>query len=227
MLSLIIPTYNEAQNIKKLLEEIKNILDGKRFEIIIVDDNSPDGTAEIAREFINLLAIRVIKRKKRGLATAVVRGFKEAKGDFIGVIDGDLSHPPAVLLDLLQKIKNYDIAIASRFAEGGNVEKWPINRKVLSKIAVFLTKPLTKVKDPLSGYFIVKKEVIENANLQPAGYKILLEILAKGNYKNFVEIPYVFRNRLFGKSKLNLKEYFLYLIHILKLYEYKIRNFKK
>jgi dolichol-phosphate mannosyltransferase len=223
-LSIIIPTYNEAENIPELIHRIEKSLKGVDFEIIIVDDNSPDRTADIAQklgeEYLN---IKVIKRKgKLGLASAVLEGMKFADGKFIAIMDADLQHPPELLPLMLEKAyKGYDLVIASRYIEGGSIERWSFSRRIVSIGAILfahmLFPKIKTVKDPTSGFFMFKRDIIENIHLDPLGFKILLEILVKGSYHSVVEVPYVFRERRKGKSKLNLKEIMNYAVHLLKL----------
>ncbi len=225
MFSLVVPTYNERFNIGPLIERIEAVLkhDPLDFEIIIVDDNSPDETwrlaQEIAREDSHL---HVIRRKGcRGLATAVVEGWKTAKGEIWGVMDADLQHPPEILPDLLGPILKgrADIAIGSRHVSGGSVGKWNLPRRSVSRGAsaiafMLLPQVLRPVQDPMSGFFLMKRSVVDSALLRPTGYKILLEILARGNYRRIVEVPYVFETRKHGKSKLGPKQYLEFLIHL-------------
>ncbi|MBW2992576.1 polyprenol monophosphomannose synthase [Candidatus Woesearchaeota archaeon] len=228
MISVVIPTYNEAENIAKLVKGIKNSLKNRKYEIIIVDDNSPDNTAKIAISLKNKFPIKVIKRKTRGLSSAVIAGFRFAKGDIIGVMDADLSHPQKKIPELIKALEkqNYDLAIGSRHIKGGGVEEWPFYRKTMSKFATLLARPLTNAKDPMSGFFFFKKKILKNVKLNPIGYKILLEILVKGKQKNIKEIPYIFRNRKIGKSKIGAKVYLDYLRHIFRLLRYKIMRHK-
>ncbi|MEK6964508.1 MAG: polyprenol monophosphomannose synthase [Nanoarchaeota archaeon] len=222
LVSLIIPTYNESANVHTLIPEVERHLKGIAHELIIVDDNSPDGTWKIAKTFKN---VRVIRRiGERGLATAVMRGFKEAKADVIGVMDADLSHPPSKLPELLQPLlrKTHEVVIGSRLIKGGAVEEWPFIRKMTSWGGRLLARPLTPVKDIMSGFFFFRKSVIQGVELKPVGYKILLEILVKGHYQHAIEIPFVFRNREVGHSKLNANEYWNYVKHLVRLYTWKL-----
>ena len=222
LVSLIIPTYNEANNIKIVLSEIEKHLRSISHEVIVVDDNSPDGTWKIAQTFKN---VRVIRRiGERGLATAVIRGFHEAKADIIGVMDADQSHPPAKLPELLKPLlqKKNDLIIGSRLIPGGAVENWPLIRKITAWGARLLARPLTPVKDVMSGYFFFRRNVIQGVELKPVGYKILLEILVKGHYTNALEVAYVFRNREVGQSKLDTREYLNYIKHLGRLYKWKL-----
>lgn len=228
MISVVIPTYNEAENIKKLVPMIDEILVKYTYEIIVVDDNSPDGTAKIAKRLAEYYPIRVLVReKKKGLASAILYGFMNASGDVLGVIDADLQHPPELLGKMAKKIEEgCDIVIASRYVEGGGIEGWTFYRRLISKGAILLARPLIdSVKDPMSGCFLLRKEVIDGINLNPTGYKLLLEILVKGKYVKVAEVPYVFRERIYGQSKLGIGEMLRYVYLLLHLYSYKTRNF--
>ena len=222
--SIVIPTYNESGNIERIIEKISSVL-SSNFEIIVVDDNSPDGTAEIAKSLEDMYPVKVVVRnRKSGLASAILTGFEHANGEILGVIDADLQHPPELILRLIEKIENgYDIAIASRYVDGGGVEGWTLFRRLVSRGAIALAKPLIKVNDPMSGYFFLKKEVIDNVSFTPRGFKLLLEILVKGSYKKIAEVPYTFTKRMAGTSKLGIGEYWEYLKLLGHLY--KIRFF--
>ena len=227
MISIIIPTYNEAKNIERMIKEISLILNKEDYEIIVADDNSPDGTSKIVKSLEKKIPVRLLLRlKDKGLANSVIAGFKFAKGDIYGVIDADFSHPPATLKDMIKKMEetNADMIVASRLVKGGGTEGWPKQRQVTSYLAGLLARPITFVKDPMSGYFILKKEVIENVELIPRGYKILLEILAKGKYKKVVEVPFIFKDRTAGESKLTMKVNLLYIRQLMHLYWYKLRK---
>jgi dolichol-phosphate mannosyltransferase len=207
-LTVIIPTFNEAANIRKIVSEVdavfsKNSLNG---EILVVDDNSPDGTTDIVNELkktrINLSL--VIRKQDHGLSQSVVEGFRLARSDIFLVMDADLSHPPALIPTMIAGIRaGNDLVIGSRYMEGGGIKKWPLERRVISLGATFLGRLLfPEIQDPVSGFFAVKKSVVEHASLRPKGYKILLEILGKGNWKKVREIPFEFVNRATGSSKL-------------------------
>ena len=222
-LSIIIPTYNEAENIEKLIFLINSSLSDLEYEIIIVDDNSPDGTGKIAERLSEKYPIKIIHRKsKLGLATAVLDGFKIAEGSLLCVMDSDLSHPPEKITEMINYLRkeNADVVVGSRLAKGGGVENWPLHRKIVAFLGRCLARPLAGVKDPLSGFFIIDKNVISGVELDPLGYKILLEILVKGRYKKVVEYPFIFKDRAYGKTKLDAKTNLDYLIHVIKLYYY-------
>lgn len=226
--SIIIPTYNEAKNLPLLVEEIFSSLDKNKIdaELIIVDDNSPDGTGAVAEELMKINPLKVVRRAgKMGLGSAVIRGFKESNRQYLGVMDADLSHDPAILNNLVASLEQYDIVTGSRFSSGSRVENWPASRKLLSHIGVYLARFLTGVKDPLSGYFFLRRSVIEDIQLTATGYKILFEILAKGRYQQVKEIPFNFRMRQFSSSKLNWREYWLFGRQLLEYGWSELKNF--
>jgi len=224
VLSIIVPTYNERDNLPELINRVEDTFKMLPFELIIVDDNSPDGTAELAEKLNAKYGnIKVIKRHgKLGLGSAVLTGFKEANADVLAVMDADLQHPPEILPKMYDKIlEGYELVVASRYIEGGGCEGWSMRRRVISKGATLLAHMLfpkvRKVKDVMSGFFMLKKKVLKRVNLDPLGYKILLEILVKGNYFSVTEIPYIFKRRRKGKSNLNIKEIWNYIGHLYKM----------
>lgn len=212
--SIIIPTYNEVDNLEILVNEIFSSLNQEIIdaEIIIVDDNSPDGTGEFAEKLSRNLAIKVIHRSgKMGLGSAVIAGFNLSDRDYLGVMDGDLSHDPAILNKLIQSLNENDIAIGSRFSKGSEVEGWNFFRKILSLTGVGLGRLLAGNYDILSGYFFIKRDVIKDISLNTKGYKILFEILMRGNHQSVSEHSFTFRKRKNSTSKLNSEEYWLFL----------------
>ncbi|MBD3881267.1 glycosyltransferase [Phormidium tenue FACHB-886] len=226
--SLVIPTYNEAKNIRAIVHQLSSLLDPAlpgQYELIVVDDNSPDGTWELALALIpEYPQLRVMRRQQeRGLSTAVIRGWQAAQGDVLGVIDGDLQHPPEVLLKLLGTIEQgADLAVASRNTEGGGVSDWSPTRRFLSRGAqvlglVLLPQVVGRVSDPMSGYFMVRRSAIANCTLSPVGYKILLEVLGRGNVEEVAEVGYVFQERKEGESKVTWRQYVDYLLHLARL----------
>ncbi len=225
-ISIIIPTLNEAENLSVLIPAIKKAM-GRRndYEIIIIDDNSKDGTPAVIKKLSKKYPVQLVVRKKeRGLSTAVIRGFREATGQYIGVMDADLSHPPELLPKLVvQMEKGIDVVVPSRYMKGGGCEEWPFVRQIISRVATSFARMLTKIHDPMSGYFFINRDVLYVDRLNPIGYKILLEILVKCPYHSFIEIPYIFRNRNVGKSKLDGKVYSDYIKHLIRLYAYKIK----
>jgi len=228
-ITIIIPTYNEKENLPILVNAIFEVFKqaSLKGEIVIVDDNSPDGTGEIADKLsLQNNMIKVIHRNgKFGLSTAVIEGFKHAEGSIIGVMDADLSHPPHVIPELVIPILKgeSELVIASRYLGKEGIEKWSFIRKITSLGATMLARPLTKVSDPMSGFFFFRKDIIDGIDLSPLGYKIMLEIIVKARYNTIKEVAFTFRERYKGKSKLGWKEYLNYVRHLLRLYVYKIR----
>ncbi len=223
--SLIIPTYNEEKNLLPLVEEIWSILDKEKIdlEFIFVDDNSPDGTGQAAEKLKDKFPVKVIHRAgKLGLGSAVIEGFNLSDRPYLGVMDADLSHDPVIINDMILSLGDNDISIGSRFKEGSVVEDRSIVRRMISGTGVFFTKLLTGANDPLSGYFFFNRDVISGLRLKTKGYKILLEILIKGRYEKVKEFPYTFRMRVHSHSKLNYKEYILFIGQVIKYSFYKI-----
>jgi dolichol-phosphate mannosyltransferase len=223
---VIIPTYNEKDNMEELVRRTSSACSrtGMNFEIIIVDDNSPDGTGKYAEKLGENFNVKVVHRAgKLGLSTAVLDGFKVAQGSILVVMDADLSHPPEKISDMVERIAKggADMVIGSRYIEGGHVENWPFHRKMISKCATLLARGLTKVRDPMSGFFAIKRETIEGVELNPIGYKIGLEILVKGRISQVEEVPITFADRKAGKSKLGTSVTMKYIDHCIRLYEFK------
>ena len=185
-------------------------------ELVVVDDNSPDGTGQVAEGLVQKYPVQVIHRSgKLGLGSAVMEGFSLSTRPYLGAIDADLSHDPAILPRLIRELKEYDITIGSRFGPGSYVEEWALHRRLVSLAGVGAARLLTGVEDPLSGYFFLHRSVIDGLCLTSAGYKILLEILIKGHYRKHLSVPFVFRSRQSSRSKLNWQEYFLFLKQLL------------
>jgi dolichol-phosphate mannosyltransferase len=227
-LSLVLPTYNEVKNVEEMCRRLSALLDatlGDAYEIIVVDDDSPDGTWETAQRLTLVYPrLRVVRRVgERGLSSAVIRGWQVAKGEVLAVIDADLQHPPEVVLKLWNEVEQgADLAVASRHVEGGGVSDWGMVRRILSRGAqaiglLILPSVVGRVSDPMSGYFMVRRIALQGVTLQPVGYKILIEILGRGNIRWIAEAPYVFRERTEGESKVTGKLYIEYLRHLLRL----------
>jgi dolichol-phosphate mannosyltransferase len=223
--SIVIPTYNEAGGIEKLLRALDalfkaNELDG---EIIVVDDNSPDGTGAILDRLASELPVRPLHRPgKLGLSSGVIDGWKIARAESValGAMDADFSHDIAALPHMVRAIESgtYGLAVGSRYVPGGGIANWPKRRIITSRVACALARPLTSVKDVTSGYLLVRREALNGVHLDPIGFKIGLEVIAKANYGKAIEVPYVFTDRVVGESKLNQKEIFNYLKQLRKLY---------
>ncbi len=227
--SLVIPTYNEAKNLPLLVEEIFSVFDTSLIdaEIIFVDDNSPDGTGAVAEDLAKRYPVKVIHRSgKLGLGSAVIAGLKASTRPYVGVMDADMSHDPIILNNLITSLSEYDIAIGSRFEAESEVENWVWWRRLTSETGVFFARLLTGAKDPLSGYFIMRRSVIDGLSLTTVGYKILLEILVKGHIQKIKEIPFKFRIRKFSTSKLSTKEYWLFAKQLVAYAVYKMRRLK-
>lgn len=225
MISIVVPCYNEAESLPLLADKVfevlkKNNIDG---ELIVVDDNSPDGTGDIAEKLKEKYNIKVVHREgKAGLSSAVVAGFKVASGDIFGVMDADLSHDPEIIPRLVKPLEENkaQVSIGSRHVKGGGSENWPLIRRFISKTAIIMGRIVTDVRDVTSGYFFLRKEVIDGVDINPIGFKIGLEIFVKGNYEHFIEIPFIFKDRRFGNSKLGKGEVINYIKHLFALRKY-------
>lgn len=219
--SVVVPTYNERENIDELLSRIDASLNNVDYEVVVVDDNSPDGTAERVIELSSRYPVRLVRRAgKFGLSSAILDGVKVCSGDYVVVMDADLQHPPEVIKDLLRYAGGCDIVVASRYVKGGGTAGFPIIRRVISLGATYMARVLIpqarKVKDPLSGFFLVRRELIEKTELAvPSGYKTLLEIISQHSNLKICEVPYVFQARVRGVSKLSRKEILNYVKQLL------------
>jgi dolichol-phosphate mannosyltransferase len=228
-ISVIIPTYNESQNILSILKSVEeNLPKELSSEIIVVDDNSPDRTGQIVDNYIKNNfnnSIKIIHRKeKRGLSSAIIEGVQKSLGKLIVVMDSDFSHPPEVINRIIEEFNqfNYDIVIASRYVKGSIIRQWPYKRMIISKVAIKISKSSLgiNVSDPLSGFFAFKRDIIDGINFDAIGYKMLLEMLVKIKGARVKEIPYTFTDRKLGTSKLNLKTMTDYIKSVWKLYLY-------
>ena len=227
MISLVLPTYNESGSIQEVLRRAADALQatGEEFELIVVDDSSPDGTAELAQALASESSVRVVRRLRRsGLALAVVDGWHVARGDVLGVMDADLQHPPEALTSLVAALRNVhvDLVIASRSGPGGGTADWSWIRCMTSWVAMHVAAcvlpwTLAEVCDPMSGMFLVRSRALQGVRLEPAGYKILLEVLAKGHYREFTEVSYIFAPRGRGNSKLGIRQSLEYVLHLARL----------
>lgn len=224
-ISIIIPTFKERDNIQLLLERVHGSMIGRNYEVVIVDDNSKDGTIEIVNKFMTKYPVRLIVRTGvKGLATAVVEGFKHASGKVLVVMDADLQHPPESIKTLISEIENgSDIVIGSRYINSNGLDNFSLYRKMVSTgataIARILIKKVANVKDIQSGFFALKRNVIENVDMNPVGYKILLEILSVGHYNTVKEVPYTFSVRENGQTKMNFAIMLEYILHIIMLFK--------
>ena len=226
--SIVIPTYNEAGGIERLIRAVSGVFaeNGLDGELIVVDDNSPDGTGAIVDKLSSEFPVRCLHRPgKLGLSSGVIDGWKFARpdSDALGAMDADFSHDINILPKMVHALENgYGLAVGSRYVPGGGITNWPRRRIITSKVACMLAQPLTPIKDITSGYFLVKREALEGVELDPIGFKIGLEVIAKAHYGRALEVPYVFTDRVTGQSKLNEKEILNYLKQLGKLYAARI-----
>lgn len=216
MISVIVPTYNEAASLPILAERLGTALAGREWELVVVDDGSPDGTADVAEALAPRLPVRVVRRSgKLGLASAVTAGFAAARGHLLVVMDADLSHPPEVVPALVDAIaKGAELAVGSRYVRGGGTRDWPLGRRVVSRVACLMGNVLVPVRDATSGFFALRRSVIEGVRINPIGFKIGFEVIARGRYRRAIEVPYVFRDRAHGASKFGTREIFLYAVQL-------------
>ncbi|MEW5984939.1 MAG: polyprenol monophosphomannose synthase [Acidobacteriota bacterium] len=228
-LSVVVPTYNERERLEEFVGTVLDVLShsGMTGEIVIVDDRSPDGTGELADRLSAHYPLRVVHRPgKLGLGSAVVTGCSVARGEALAVMDADLSHPPAVLPSLVAALDGTgaDMAIASRYIPGGGTRNWPMSRAVMSRAACLLARVLTPVRDAASGFFVMRRCVLQDVQIEAAGFKICLELLVRGNCRAVAEVPYVFVDRAAGQSKMNHREATGYLLQVLELSRWARRN---
>lgn len=225
--TIVVPTFNERDNIAPLAERIFAALDPASVELLVVDDASPDGTADAARALAPLRPVRVVvRRHERGLSSAVLGGVAESRTPLIVVMDADLSHPPEALPALIEPLRDarVDAVVGSRFVPGGRVDlHWPLHRRLNSLAGRVLARPLTRVRDMMSGYFAFRRAAVDAAALRPVGYKILLELVVRCRWRNVVEIPITFADRAAGVTKLSVAEQLRYLRHLARLYPVAIR----
>lgn len=228
-LSIVVPTYREAENLPHLLEKIARALQDSdiSWNVIVVDDNSPDETRSVCANLSEVYPLRLIVRtEERGLASAVVHGMHTATSDYLLCMDADLSHPADAIPEMIATLSrdDCDFVIGSRYVEGGSTDDdWGLFRWLNSIVATGFAKPLTSAKDPMAGFFALRKSDFEAArdSLDPVGYKIGLELIVKCGCRNVREVPIHFADRQYGESKLSLKEQLNYLRHVGKLYAYR------
>jgi dolichol-phosphate mannosyltransferase len=223
--SIIIPTYNEADNIVPLVEKLHSCLSGYKYEVVFIDDNSRDGTADIISTLSHKYPVRVIVRKdKKGLSSAVVDGMKQANGEFMVVMDADLQHPPEVVPNMLKALESNDLVVASRYCKGGSPGEWTLSRKIVSFVANLLALLLApRIKDRTSGFFGFRRTAVDHTSLNSLGWKIGLEVMVRGRYNSVTEVPYTFALRTRGSSKLSKRIIWEYIQQLVQLYFYKYR----
>jgi dolichol-phosphate mannosyltransferase len=232
--SVIVPTINEAENLPKLLRRIRKALGGVSYEVIIVDDDSDDGTPIVCQQLARRHPLRLVLRHgaEDGLSGAVLHGMALARGEQLVVMDADLQHPPEAIPYLLSPLKNgeADFVLGSRYVAGGTTaaEHWTLPRRLNSWAATLLARPFAgrRVRDPMSGFFALHREAYRAATrrLMPIGYKIALELICKCGVKRIVEVPIHFAARAAGESKLDVREQWRYVRHLGRLYGFKFRR---
>lgn len=226
-LAIVIPTYREAANLPELTRRIYTAVTGAGIsaEIVVVDDNSQDGTDKVCKELSADYPLRLLTRfSERGLARAVIHGIRESRSAYVLVMDADLSHPPEDIPRFLQHLREgADFVVGSRYVDGGSTDAtWGVFRWLNSQVATLLARGLTNIKDPMAGFFAFPRRILDGAPpLMPLGYKIGLEILVKGNCHKVIEIPITFLDRTRGESKLTLQQQLYYLQHLWRLYQFR------
>ena len=225
-LSIVIPTNNERDRLAKVVDVTCDVFAraGVPGELVIVDDNSPDGTGAIADSLKERYPVQVVHRPgKLGLGTAVIDGFNAATAPVMGVMDGDLSHPPDLLPAMLAALDatGSDFVIGSRYVPGGGTEHWSFGREFLSRLACVLARVVVPVHDATSGFFLVRREVVAGVQIGHGGFKVCLELLVRGHSTAVVEVPYVFRGRELGESKMNVIEATGYLQQLYDLWRFR------
>ena len=232
LVSIVVPTYNERERLEHFVRTLVGVLEraGLKGEIIIVDDNSPDGTGQLADALAERLPVRVVHRPgKLGLGSAVMAGFAAANGDVLGVMDADVSHPPdrvPVLLAALEQT-GADVVVGSRYVRGGGTRNWPVSRAIMSRGACLAARFVTPVHDAASGFFVLRRAVVRDVQIKAAGFKICLELLVRGAVRSVVEVPYVFSDRAAGQSKMNHREALGYIVQLAQLFSWKRREGRK
>lgn len=226
-LTMVVPTYNERDRLGALLERILAVCESHALSVrvIVVDDHSADGTGQLADDWARRAPVRVIHRAaKLGLGSAVLAGFAAADADVVGVMDADLSHPPELIPVLYAALRSSDLdmVVASRYASHGGTEAWPTARFLLSRFACWLSQRLTPVRDPMSGFFLLRRDCVRNFETPATGFKIGLELLVRAHPRRVAEIGYVFVGRKAGRSKMTLSEGLMFLRQLLRLHLYSL-----
>lgn len=209
-ITVIIPTFNEIENIENITKAVLDVFAKRDIngEILVVDDKSKDGTIDAVKAMQKSYpqVSLIVRESDHGLSQSVAEGFEKANSNIIQVIDADFSHPVELIPEFLSAIESgADVCIGSRYTKGGDITDWPLKRRLISLGATFFGRVLfPEVTDPVSGFFAIKKDVVAGAELKPRGYKILMEVLGKGRWQSFKEIPFTFKDREAGESKLKL-----------------------
>jgi dolichol-phosphate mannosyltransferase len=227
VLSLVVPTLNERETIGEFLLAVRDVLDAAlpgRHEVVVLDDDSPDGTWEAAAALMpGYPGLRVVRRQgERGLACAVIRGWQVAAGSILGTINADFQHPPSVLARMIEKTASAEVVVASRYADGGGLGDWGLLRRLSSRSAhgfgrLLLPSAFGRTTDPLSGCYMFRRSGIAGVELKPLGFKTLIEILVRGNFDSVADCSYEMRERLRGRSKASPRHSLEYLRHLFRL----------
>ena len=225
-ISLVVPTYREAENLPTLMERVDALRSGHgvTLELLVMDDDSRDGSAELVASSGHEWATLVTRTENRGLSAAVVDGLRRARYPVVVCLDADLSHPPEKIPDMVMALESgQQFVIGSRYVPGGSTDDdWGLFRWLNSRVATILARPLTTARDPMSGFFAMRKSDFDAAApLNPTGYKIALELIVKCRAENVGEVPIHFTDRVRGQSKLTLGEQLRYLQHLRRLYAYR------
>ncbi len=220
---MVVPTYNERERLEELVEAVFAAAGaaGLDMELVIVDDNSPDGTGAIADALAERFPLQVVHRAgKLGLGTAVVAGFAVARAPIVGVMDADFSHPPALVPRLFGAIEasGADVVVGSRYVPGGSTPDWPFKRRLLSRTACLLARGLSPIRDAASGFFVIRREIARGTTIKAGGFKICLELVVRSGAAKLAEVPYRFDDRELGNSKMSLREAAGYLVQLRDLY---------
>jgi dolichol-phosphate mannosyltransferase len=224
--SIVVPTFREAQNLPILIDRVAKVREalGIEIEMLIMDDDSRDGTVEVLAARPERWVELVVRTQNRGLSQAVLEGLTRARGEILVCMDADLSHPPEALAEMMKKLdEGADFVIGSRYVSGGTTsDDWGLFRWLNSRVATLLARPLTSALDPMAGFFALRRSTLEGGtDFNPVGYKIGLELIVKCRCERVVEIPIHFEDRQFGESKLTFRQQLLYLQHLRRLYIFK------
>ena len=228
-LTIVVPTFREAENLPHLIDRVAKFrqASGLPVEMLIMDDDSRDGSLELVNGRDEKWVRIIVRTSDHGLSPAVMQGLQEAKGDILVCMDADLSHPPEALPKMLAKLdEGADFVLGSRYVEGGTTsDDWGVLRWLNSRVATLFARPLTSARDPMSGFFMLRRSTFERGkDFNPIGYKIGLELLVKCRCERVVEIPIHFEDRQFGESKLTLREQINYLRHLKRLYGFWLKK---
>jgi len=230
--TLVLPTLNEAGNVTTALERAVAVLSKEKlaWNILVVDDESTDGTPDVVLRYAeseNRVRL-IVRHAHRGLAGAISFGWAHTDAELVGVMDADLQHPPELLPALLNEVRDgADIAIASRYLKPGSMDEWNRIRRLISRLGVLASKPVQpvtlNVHDPLSGFFVLRRRSIAGIKFQETGFKLLLEILARGRITSVAEVPFKFSTRKCGRSKANAMTAIHYFFLLCKLAANRVR----